>query len=212
MKILKWTLVFAGLAGLGGVGFLYSGLYPMGADVPHNRLTYWVLETLRERSVARAIRDIEVPTLDDPQMLLSGGADYNDMCAGCHLQPGKSESDFTLGLYPQPPNLAISAEDHHAKGAGHGGHGDAKASAARQFWIIKHGIKASGMAAFGKTHDDARIWAMVAFLQKLPALSEVQYQILTARAPGSTGHDAHGTTTETPAVEAVDEELKTHEN
>lgn len=211
MKVLKWALVFAGLAGLGGVGFLYSGLYPMGADVPHNRLTYWVLETLRERSVARAIRDIEVPTLDDPQMLLAGGADYNDMCAGCHLQPGRSESDFTLGLYPQPPNLAMSAEDHHAEGAGHGGRGDAKAGVARQFWIIKHGIKASGMAAFGKTHDDARIWAMVAFLQKLPALNEVQYQILTARAPGTIGHDAHGATTEAPTI-PVDEELESHEH
>lgn len=184
MKTFKLLLAVALLAVVGGLGFLYSGLYPMGADVPHNALTYWALETLRERSIARSIQDIEVPPLDDPQMLLAGGADYNDMCAGCHLKPGMASSDIASGLYPQPPNLASSASEHgHAHGDGEAGdaHGDAKTSAARQFWIIKHGIKASGMAAFGPTHDDARIWGMVAFLQKLPALDEVQYQILTAR-------------------------------
>lgn len=207
MKTLKLLLAAALLAGLGGLGFLYSGWYPMGADVPHNALTYWALETLRERSIARSIRDIEVPPLDDPQMLLAGGADYNDMCAGCHLNPGKASSDISQGLYPQPPNLAMGAAEHGHGEADGDAHGDAKASAARQFWIIKHGIKASGMAAFGPTHEDARIWAMVAFLQKLPTLNEVQYQILTARAPGDMGHDAHGAAAETsdaPASDAQD--------
>lgn len=210
MKTVKTLLVTVLLGGLAGLAVLYLGLYPMGADVPHNRLTYWALETMRERSIARAIRDIEVPPLDDAGLLLAGGEDYNDMCTGCHLKPGKTESELTLGLYPQPPNLAMSAAAHHHVEAGKGsGHGDTKASAARQFWIIKHGIKASGMAAFGATHDDGRIWAMVAFLQKLPELTPAQYQILTARnsaepaedaspaeplaagAPEASGHESH---------------------
>jgi len=44
------------------------------------------------------------------------------------------------------------------------------------------------MPAWGPTHDDQRIWAMVAFLQKLPDLTPVQYQILTARSES----DDHG--------------------
>ena len=175
MKAIK----ILGLVGLtvmsAAVAFMYSGLYPIGADVPHNALTYWALETLRERSVARAAQDIEVPPLDDPALLLAGGLDYNDMCAGCHLKPGKTESDFSIGLYPAPPNLA-------APGHAHGD--DAEAEAKRSFWIIKHGIKASGMPAWGPTHEDERIWAMVAFLQRLPELTPEQYQILTAREAG----------------------------
>ena len=191
MKTVKTLLVVAVLGGLAGLGVLYSGLYPMGADVPHNRLTYWALETMRERSIARAIRDIDVPPLDDSGLLIAGGEDYNEMCTDCHLKPGKTESEFTLGLYPQPPNLSMSAEAHHrAEDSEGGGHGDPKASAARQFWIIKHGIKASGMAAFGATHDDGRIWAMVAFLQKLPTLTPAQYQILTARSVVEPSEDA----------------------
>lgn len=163
-----------------GMIFVYSGTYPMGADVPHNKLTYWLLETTREKSIKMASRDIDVPPLDDPELLLSGGADYNDMCVTCHLKPGKMQSDMSIGLYPVPPNLS-KQEDEHGHDHAAGGHGDPDQSVRRQFWIVKHGIKASGMPAWGPTHEDQRIWAMVAFLQKLPELNPEQYQIITAR-------------------------------
>ena len=186
MKKIFTALTIVVLLGIGGAAaFVYSGIFNFGADDPHSPLVYKAIETMRERSIAARLDSIKVPPLDDPQMLLAGGADYNDMCAGCHLKPGKTSSDIASGLYPQPPNLAMRAEDHHAAAGGEGGgHGELNTSAARQFWIIKHGIKGSGMAAFGPTHEDARIWAMVAFLQKLPTLDAMQYQILTARADG----------------------------
>ena len=180
----KCLLTAAGIFIFGGVAFLYSGLYPMGADVPHNSLTYWVLETLRERSIAQAARDIEVPgDMDSPDRLLKGGADYNDMCAGCHLKPGKTQSDFTLGLYPAPPNLSLDEDKQN-----HGSHDEGLDSLRQQFWTIKHGIKASGMPAWGPGHDDERIWNMVAFIKRLPDLSPDQYQIITARGDVSKGN------------------------
>lgn len=179
MQILKPLLIAGLLAVVSIFGFLYSGLYPIGADDSHTRIVYWALETLRERSVANASKDILVPALEDSKLLLSGGPDYNEMCAGCHLKPDKTESDLSLGLYPVPPNLTIS----------HGDHGADHDNPAQRFWVIKHGIKASGMPAWGLTHDDERIWAMVAFLQKLPELTSFQYQILTAR---TTDNQEHG--------------------
>jgi len=174
MKIFKFLLTL-GLIGLIGISlFIYSGLFPIGADTPHSKPVYWVLEQTRERSIERASADIEVPSLEDPSLLLSGGADYNDMCSSCHLTPGQKESDMSLGLYPSPPNLAFDHAEKHE-------HGDKNTIARKRFWTIKHGIKASGMPAWGITHDDERIWAMVAFLQKLPELTPEQYQILTAR-------------------------------
>ena len=180
MIIIKTMALLLLLAVVGGVGFIYSGIYPVGADNKHNALTFWVLETLRTKSIARASKNIAVPPLTDPQLLLSGGADYNDMCAGCHLAPGQTENDMSLGLYPSPPNLTVSA-DKHDHDHGEGSHDDPNVIARQQYWVIKHGIMASGMAAFGPTHDDDRIWAMVAFLQKLPELTPQQYQIITAR-------------------------------
>jgi mono/diheme cytochrome c family protein len=175
MKIIYALLIFIVLA-IGGVaGFIYSGIYPIGADIPHHKIEFWLLETLRKNSISRASANITVPSLESADLLMAGGPDYNDMCAGCHLKPGKKQSDMSLGLYPAPPNLSTTSlvdnrEDN-----------DAQQQAQQQFWVIKHGIKASGMPAWGPTHDDQRIWAMVAFLQKLPALTPDQYQILTAR-------------------------------
>lgn len=184
MKTLKTLIVLSAVVGIGGFGFLYSGIYDIGADDHHFKPMYWALETLRENSIAARASKLDVPPLDEPSMILAGGADYNEMCSGCHMKPGKKQSEISAGLYPQPPNLTMGAETHGHGDADSDAHGDAKASAARQFWIIKHGIKASGMAAFGATHDDARIWAMVAFIQKLPTLDATQYQILTAGEEG----------------------------
>lgn len=166
----------------GGLAFMASGLYPIGADVPHNALTYKILEFARERSIAHASKNLQVPDLEQAELLLRGGADYNDMCASCHLKPGVKSSDLSIGLYPKPPNLSVSHDDHV--------HGDPskEGQARRQFWIIKHGIKASGMPAWGPTHSDERIWAMVAFIQRLPELDEEYYQILSARGSADEHH------------------------
>lgn len=176
---IKGAAIAAGLMFTAGAAFLYSGLYPMGADDRHTPLIYWALETLRDRSIVRASTGIEVPpNLEVPERLLAGGADYNDMCAGCHLKPGKMENDLTLGLYPVPPNLTQLIRDNEST----------VEQSQRHFWIIKHGIKASGMPAWGPGHDDDRIWSMVAFLQRLPDLSPYQYQVLTTRGENDAGH------------------------
>ena len=180
MKCIKLILTLFMLSVAGGAFYLYSGIYPIGADVPHHRATYWLLETLRERSVARAAEHIAIPDdLDSAERLLAGGADYNEMCSTCHLQPGRDSSDMSIGLYPAPPNLT---EAEH-------GSMDETFALQRQFWIIKHGIKASAMPAWGPTHNDDRIWSMVAFLQRLPDLTADQYQIITSRTERSgAGH------------------------
>ena len=170
--------------------FAWSGLYNIGADAPHWRLTYAMMQTVRDRSIHVRSKDIVVPPLDDPQLILKGAGQYAAMCTGCHLKPGMQDSEIRPGLYPQPPNLSQVHVDPQ----------DA-------FWVIKHGIKMSAMPAWGFSHDDATIWSMVAFLQKLPNLTQAQYKEIVAKAPpdmdmdmgeGSHSHgggdDPHGAT------------------
>ncbi len=172
MKTVKLLMLLLAL-GLGLVAtVMYSGIVDVAADEPHSDFVYWLLEETRENSIRKAAQAIEVPDLTDPELLLTGGVDYEYMCASCHLKPGQRESDMSLGLYPAPPNLSVSHESHK--------HGTDEAVARKNFWVIKHGIKASGMPAWGKTHDDQRIWAMTAFIKRLPTLTPEQYQILTA--------------------------------
>lgn len=176
MKLFKILLGLAAVGLIGGVLFVYFGVFNVAADEPHSKPAYWLMETVRERSIAVHAKGIKVPPLDDASMLMSGGADYNEMCSGCHLRPGVESSELRDALYPQPPNLTKTK----------------RANPAETFWIIKHGVKMSAMPAWGATHDDQRMWAMVAFLQQLPRLTPAQYQILTARADGDEGGHDHG--------------------
>jgi hypothetical protein len=48
---------------------------------------------------------------------------------------------------------------------------------------VKHGVKMTGMPAWGVTHDDKLLWDVVAFLRKLPELTADQYQTLVRSAP-----------------------------
>lgn len=157
--------VLAILAAGAGI-FVYSGLYDIGADDHHTRPVFDMLQTLRDRSIQRRAEDIKVPNLDDPRLILKGAGQYAAMCTGCHLAPGMDDSELRVGMYPQPPNLSrIHVDPRQA------------------FWVIKHGIKMSAMPAWGASHDDATIWSMVAFLQKLPGMSAQEYKDIVARAP-----------------------------
>ena len=149
-----------------------TGIYNVAADASHTSVVYWALETARERSVAVRAADIDVPSLDDPEQVRSGAGNYDSMCKGCHLAPGMAPTEMSEGLYPAPPNLSKHA----------------RVNAAQAFWTIKHGIKATGMPAWGRTMEDQYIWDLVAFLRKLPSLDAQQYSAEV----NASGEHSHG--------------------
>lgn len=52
---------------------------------------------------------------------------------------------------------------------------------AEEFWVVKQGIKMTGMPAFSATHDEDEIWEMVAFLQRLKGMSATDYPQLASQ-------------------------------
>ncbi|HEX5354467.1 MAG TPA: cytochrome c [Rhodanobacteraceae bacterium] len=162
--------------------FAYSGAYQVGADVPHWRITRRAIGMVRGHAIDHRIADIKPPPLDDPALIKLGARHYSEMCVGCHLAPGVDHSDLREGLYPRPPNLTRFAPDP-----------------AESFWIIKHGLKMTAMPAWGKSHDDHAIWAMVAYLQKQPKMSAAEFHLLSASA-GAEGYDQGMTSMPAPAA------------
>jgi mono/diheme cytochrome c family protein len=188
MKILLTALltVLAMLAV--GAGMIHGGgLTNFAADEPHAELIDGVIEFTRERFIAARSAELEVPALDDPRTIADGAEHYLAMCSGCHLGPGVPDTELRRGMYPQPPDLA--------RPAGHAGghdHSDPRQAAKRQFWIIKHGIKMTGMPAWGVTHDDQAVWSLVAFLQKLPTLSPEEFAALGETRKSKPAHKDDG--------------------
>lgn len=172
MKFLLGMLFAVFIAIVGVFTVVSSGIINIGADQLHTPIVHGFLETARERSIENASKDIVVPDLQQVDMISSGGADYKDMCAGCHLAPDATQTDLSEYLYPKPPNFTKAEVVERF---------NSEAGAQQSFWAIKHGIMASGMPAWGATHDDERMWAMVAFIRALPELDEAQYTLLTTR-------------------------------
>lgn len=173
------------IAGSAAAGFVWSGAYDVAADDPHTRPVRSLLATMRDRSIERRTRTLQVPDLDDPARIVQGAGNYDAMCASCHLAPGMTKSELSAGLYPEPPRLD-----------------DLGIEPARAFWVIKHGIKATGMPAWGRSMEDEYLWNLAAFLQQLPDLDPEGYRDLVERSEGhshgggeSEGHDHGGTPT-----------------
>lgn len=176
MEIVKGLLGLAVLAIVGGLVVIFSGVINVGATNPHNALTNFVLHTAMENSVRHHAKDIQAPPLEDPDMVMDGFRHYREMCVGCHLAPGIKNSEIRQGLMPQPPKLQDEVEEWQPN---------------ELFWVIKNGVKMTGMPAWGPTHSDDKIWAMVAFLEKLPDMTAAQYKEMDKQAGPDEAHQ-HG--------------------
>lgn len=146
---------------------IYAGIYDVAADAPHTQPVYWLLQTVRNRSIAAHATDAVPINLNDPKRITSGAGQYDEMCAGCHLAPGMKRTEISRGLYPRAPELRRGSQ----------------LTPPEQFWVLKHGIKMTGMPAWGVTHDDEVLWDVVAFLRQMPQLTADQYQALVKSAP-----------------------------
>jgi len=169
------SLLIAVLVVLLGAGAaIYAGLYDVAATAPHWRMTSWLLETARTRSIKAQAAGIAVPLgLSDPAKVIIGVEHYAAHCAVCHGAPGVPKGDIAHGLYPPPPDLGKAALLY---------------TPAELFWVIKHGIKMTGMPAWSD-HSDEEIWATVGFIEKLPGMSEQDYaSLLMASMAHGGGH------------------------
>jgi mono/diheme cytochrome c family protein len=157
-------LVLIGAASL----VVYGGIYNVAADIPHTQPVFWLMTTVRERSIAVHATGVVVPPdLTDPKRLATGAGQYAEMCSGCHLAPGMKRTEISRGLYPRASELRRGS----------------RLTPAEEFWVVKHGLKMSGMPAWGVSHDDELLWDLVAFLRKMPELTADQYQTLVRSAP-----------------------------
>jgi mono/diheme cytochrome c family protein len=151
-----------------GLGFAYSGMYDVGAMPPDRGVVAWVLGTTMDHSVQRHAAGIRVPPLDDPGMVKTGFQHYREMCVSCHGAPGVEPAELAKGLNPSPPLLVESV-------------GDWKPN--ELFWITKYGVRMTGMPAWGVTHSDDKLWALVAFMRGLPKLSAAEWEAMDREVP-----------------------------
>jgi cytochrome c553 len=163
--------VAAAAAAVGGLLLAASGIVPIKASSGHWAITEWVLQVSKRRSVQTHALGIAAPPLEDPSLVLRGAGHYDLGCRPCHGTPRGGRPRVALAMLPPPPELPPRIGTW---------------SSAELFYIVKHGLKFTGMPAWPSQQRDDEVWAMVAFLERLPQLDDAGYLALARGEPVTT--------------------------
>jgi cytochrome c553 len=154
--------------GIGGLAVAASGVVPMKASTGHLEITARFLHFAMRQSIVTHAFGIAEPALDDEALVMRGAAHYDLACRACHGGADGALPVIPANIVPPPRPLARHAADWRPR---------------ELFYIVKHGMKFTGMPAWPAQARDDEVWAMVAFLRALPSLSPDAYNRL-ARAGG----------------------------
>jgi mono/diheme cytochrome c family protein len=166
MKTLKALAVIGLLAILGVIAaavFFFGGFYNVAASVEDPAFANWALAHIRQASIARHATDTPPMSLDDAAVVQEGARAFSERgCVNCHGAPGVNWAKFSEGLRPDPPDLKELVDQRRPQDL---------------FWVVKHGIHMTGMPSFGLVEvPDREIWTIVAFLKKLPTVTEADFK------------------------------------
>ena len=168
MRFLATVGVLAILLAIGVGGYFLGGYYNVAATTEDSSLVAQALTRVRQASIAQRATGQPPAALDTPAALQEGAKAYaKHGCASCHGGPGVEWAKFSEGLNPGPPDLKKIGDT---------------VTVPQLFWIVKNGIRMTGMPSFAKAGaTDDEIWRIAAFVKKLPTVSEPDYKAWTAQ-------------------------------
>jgi len=167
MRILATIGALAVILAIGAAVFFFGGFYNVAGTVEDPAIVHWALVKVRTASVDRYAHDQPPASISDPASVQAGAKAFSTHgCTNCHGAPGVNWAKFSEGLHPDPPDLKEIVGDR---------------SPSQLFWVIKNGINMTGMPSFALAGvKDDEIWSIVAFLKKLPNVSEADFKAWTA--------------------------------
>jgi cytochrome c553 len=178
----RWLITAAVLlllAGLGGLGAMSAGLIPIAASAGHFAITERLLIFAKERSLATYTLGQEPPPLGDPALVLRGAGHFEAGCRPCHGAPDLPRLPrVPQAMLPPPPDLSGKVREYTPQ---------------ELFYIVKHGIKFTGMPAWPAQQRDDEVAAVVAFLVELPKLDAAAYHRLVHGEPVQPASGSGGT-------------------
>lgn len=98
---------------------------------------------------------IPAPPKDKKASIEKGSTLYGLDCGMCHGPNGRAQTDMGRWMYPRAADLTAEEVQSY--------------SDPELFWIIKNGIRFSGMPAFGKVETEEHIWNLVNYVRTLPS-------------------------------------------
>lgn len=128
-----------------------KGLIPANADGKPSNLERWIARTSLRATLDRVTPSASNPVPWSDANIEAGIKLYAANCTVCHGAANHSRSNIAAGLFAKPLQLAQDGVENHSAGV--------------TFWEIKHGIRYTGMPAFGAALSDQQIWQLALFLK-----------------------------------------------
>ncbi len=167
MRLLALIGSLAIIAGIAAMVFFFGGFYSIAANQTDPGIVAAALIRVRQASINHHATAPPPASLNEAAAVQEGARAYAARgCVNCHGGPGAPWAKFSEGLNPSPPDLKEVAPLLEPR---------------QLFWVIKNGIRMTGMPSFGMIEvPDAEIWKIVAFLKKLPLVTDQDYKTWTA--------------------------------
>jgi thiosulfate dehydrogenase len=167
---------------LGGLGIALLGFMPTNANTPPPKFERHLAMSAVDASADRHAAHITKPPVEPTEEnLINGMKIYTMNCAGCHGSLDKKAAVFGNSFYPPVPQLILDPPDDPDW---------------HNYYVVRNGIRYTGMPAWDKTLSDEDIWKVTIFLshmEKLPPAAQDYWKNAFGVTPpaGEAGHEEH---------------------
>ena len=124
-----------------------------------SRVEELMARAMRRWATPSVMRNRPNPVQPTQEVIDEALEHYADHCATCHANDGSGDTAIGRGLYPKAPDMR--------------GAGTQSLTDGELFSIIEHGIRLTGMPAWGNgtPEGERESWGLVHFIRRLPKLS-----------------------------------------
>jgi mono/diheme cytochrome c family protein len=151
----RWVLIVLIALGLGAVAVIV-GLSQIKLDALQEPGHLETVITTRAKHIliGRSSREgIPSAPTNLQASIEEGDKRFGTECAACHGLDGHTPTDAGRWMYPRAANLTSPEVQQY--------------SDRELFWIVKNGIRLSGMPAFGRVESDEHIWNLAHYVRTL---------------------------------------------
>jgi len=135
------------------------------------RMEEMIARRMRHYATPRSARSVANPVPVSAEVTARALAHFADHCATCHGNDGRGDTVIGRGLYPKAPDMTLPATQDLSDG--------------ELFAIIEHGVRLTGMPAWGtpSADDDTESWELVHLIRRLPHLTQAEIEGMKALNP-----------------------------
>jgi mono/diheme cytochrome c family protein len=135
--------------------FVFVAQFSLSAIPEPGKTETYLANRIRHAQIRRAASRVRIPPPPPNRQasIQEGDTLYGVECGTCHGLDGKTPTDAGRWMYPRSADLTAAAMRDY--------------SDRELFWIVKNGIRLTGMPAFGKVEPDEHIWNLAQYVRTL---------------------------------------------